>query len=77
MRGGMLYINDEAVKREPAGEWEGEGRFGAPAAIKEYRETLPNGVSYITLDMTDKRAGRQYRHLRGAARPLLHDGRQP
>jgi signal peptidase I len=57
VRDGVLYINDEAVKRESAGEWEGEGRFGAPASIKEYRETLPNGVSYITLDMTDNGPG--------------------
>ncbi len=29
VKDGVLYINDEAVQREPAGEWEGEGRFGA------------------------------------------------
>ncbi len=57
VRDGILYINDEAVKREPAGEWEGEGRFGATGPIKEYRETLPNGVSYITLDMTESGPG--------------------
>ena len=51
----MLYINGEAVQREPAGEWEGEGRFGSDSAIQQYRETLPNGVSYITLDMIDER----------------------
>lgn len=53
----ILYINDEPVKREPAGEWEGEGRFGGTTAIKEYRETLPNGVSYTTLDMTKSGPG--------------------
>jgi signal peptidase I len=53
---GVLYINGEAVPREPAGEWEGEGRFGQ-TGIKQYRETLPNGVSYITLDMTENGAG--------------------
>jgi signal peptidase I len=47
MRGGVLYINDEAVQREPVGEWRGDEAFG-PAM--QYRETLPNGVSYITLD---------------------------
>ena len=45
------------MKREPAGEWKGEGRFGGDASIKEYRETLPNGVSYITLDMTENGPG--------------------
>jgi signal peptidase I len=57
MRDGVLYINDEAVPREPAGAWEGEGRFGSDTAIKQYRETLPNGVSYLTLDMIDNGAG--------------------
>ena len=52
VRDGVLYINDEPVKREPAGEWEGEGRFGQ-SGIPQYRETLPNGVSYLTLDMTE------------------------
>jgi len=57
MREGALYINDQAVTREPAGMWEGEGRFGGEAAIRQYRETLPNGVSYLTLDMTENGAG--------------------
>src|SRR5687768_12273166 len=57
MRDGVLYLTDEPVEREPAGEWEGEGRFGATTAIRQYRETLPNGVSYITLDMTENGAG--------------------
>ena len=54
---GALHINGEAVEREPAGEWEGEGRFGSRGGIAQYRETLPNGVSYITLDMTENGAG--------------------
>ena len=57
MQNGELYINGEAVKREDAGDWEGEGRFGSDVAIKQYRETLPNGVSYLTLDMTENGAG--------------------
>jgi signal peptidase I len=56
MRDGVLYINDEAVKREPAGEWEGRDRFGRPG-VEQYRETLPNGVSYITLDQTENGPG--------------------
>ena len=54
---GVLHINGEAVEREPAGEWTGEGRFGSATGIKQYRETLPNGVSYITLDMTENGPG--------------------
>jgi signal peptidase I len=57
MRDGVLYINDEAVPREPSGAWEGEGRFGSDTAIKQYRETLPNGVSYLTLDMIENGTG--------------------
>jgi signal peptidase I len=53
---GVLYINDEAVQREPVGDWEGEDRFGR-AGVPAYRETLPNGVSYITLDMTENGPG--------------------
>ena len=33
------------------------GRFGATTAIQQYRETLPNGASYTTLDMTQNGAG--------------------
>lgn len=54
---GALHINGEAVEREPAGEWTGEGRFGSTRGIQQYRETLPNGVSYITLDMTENGPG--------------------
>lgn len=51
MNEGALYINGEAVKREPMGPTaacpaESESPFAAIA----YRETLPNGVSYITCD---------------------------
>jgi signal peptidase I len=57
MKGGALYINDVAVQREALEDWEGEGRFGAETAIDQYRETLPNGVSYLTLDSTERSAG--------------------
>ena len=48
---GMLHINGKAVPREPAGDWEGEGRFGDRTPVPQYRETLDDGVSYMTLDM--------------------------
>ena len=74
---GVLYINGKPVPREPAGEWEGEGRFGDRTPIPQYRETLDDGVSYITLDMMDDGPRRQHAGLRRAARPLFPDGRQP
>jgi signal peptidase I len=57
VRGGALYINDQPVQRERVDDWEGQGRFGAEMEIKQFRETLPNGVSYMTLDMTENGAG--------------------
>ena len=48
VRGGVLYINDEPVKRERIEDF--YYRNGYP--IPQFRETLPNGVSYSTLDLT-------------------------
>src|SRR5690606_36926841 len=56
MRAGGLYINDEPVKREDAGSWGGEERFGANAALKQCRETLPDGGSCLPHDMGDRAA---------------------
>ena len=52
----VLTINGEPVKRERAGDYEGESAFGR-RSIKRYQETLPNGVSYMTLDMTENGPG--------------------
>jgi signal peptidase I len=57
VQNGALFINGEEVKREAAGEWEGEGRFGDPTPVRQYRETLDNGVSYMTLDALDNGPG--------------------
>jgi signal peptidase I len=57
MRDGALYLNGEAVTRQRLDDYQGEGAFGAPATIRQYRETLPNGVSYLTLDMSDNSTG--------------------
>jgi signal peptidase I len=53
VKNGALFINGNPVPREPAGEWEGEGRFGNDTPIPQFRETLDDGVSYMTLDMGD------------------------
>ena len=42
---GVLYINDTAVPRAQVGTYEDDG-----FVYKQFRETLPNGVSYVTLD---------------------------
>ncbi len=53
---GVLTINGEAVKRERVADYIGENAFGTPQNIERYKETLPNGVSYFTLDLTDSGA---------------------
>jgi len=57
MKGGVLYINDTPVKRERVGEFNprAHGVNDNPAAV--YHETLPNGVSYDTLDEFPNGAG--------------------
>lgn len=46
----VLSINGVAVQRERAGD---EGVEGSSQRATRYRETLPNGVSYTTLVLTD------------------------
>ncbi len=47
---GVVYINDKPVKREYVGEYEiPEGAY-AGLKVAQYRETLPNGRSYIVHD---------------------------
>lgn len=47
---GVLHINGEAVRREPAGEVEIDDGYGGAQSIPAFTETLPNGVSYRVLD---------------------------
>jgi len=49
---GILNINGEPVKREPVDDFITDDD-GVVQRIKQYRETLPNGVSYDTLKLTD------------------------
>jgi signal peptidase I len=50
LKEGLLYINDKPVVRErlpdPCGS-------GPSARVKRWRETLPSGASYETLDCVD------------------------
>ncbi len=50
MRHGQVVLNGEPVPRERVGDFVSEGPFGQERAVPQYRETLPNGVSYMTLD---------------------------
>ncbi len=49
MRSGALYINGEPVKRERIDNYVGADR----RPVRRWRETLPNGVSFTTLDLYD------------------------
>lgn len=47
---GVLFINDQEVKREPVEDFVEPSPFGRDERTRRYRETLPNGVSYEVLD---------------------------
>jgi signal peptidase I len=54
MKQGQLYINDAPVKRERLTNVAEEGACGTSGGlVKRWRETLPNGVSFETLDCFD------------------------
>jgi signal peptidase I len=51
MKDGVLYINDAPVKREAIADFVGDAcGTDTTAGVKRWRETLPNGTSYETLD---------------------------
>jgi signal peptidase I len=50
---GVLQINGEPVKRERAEDFVGTEDGPGIKRIKRWRETLPNGVVYYTLDLVD------------------------
>ncbi|MBZ0161366.1 MAG: signal peptidase I [Notoacmeibacter sp.] len=52
MKSGTLFINGEAVKREKIGQIDNPDITDMNGPVDVYRETLPNGVSYDTLDIT-------------------------
>jgi signal peptidase I len=49
---GLLHINGTPIKRERVGDFI-EGETGGAHRVRRWRETLPNGVSYETLDLQD------------------------
>jgi signal peptidase I len=51
MRGGVLHINDVPVKKERVKDFLIERREGSFSRVPKFRETLPNGVQYLTLDI--------------------------
>jgi signal peptidase I len=51
---GVLNINGQAVKRERVDDFVDNEEGARGQRVKRWRETLPNGVSYTTLDLTDR-----------------------
>ena len=49
---GLLHINGEPVKRERVNDFI-DDENGGRRAVRRWRETLPNGVTYDTLDLQD------------------------
>jgi signal peptidase I len=50
---GVLRINGEPVKRERVEDFIDTEEGTRATRVKRWRETLPNGVSYTTLDLVD------------------------
>ena len=67
---GVLHINGEPVKRERIEDFIETEEGGRAQRVKRWRETLPNGVSYTTLDLDRQRLLRQHAGLRGARRAI-------
>ncbi len=51
MKEGVLYLNDRPVPRVRVDDFIYRDVAGNVRRVPQYKETLPNGVSYITLDM--------------------------
>jgi signal peptidase I len=54
---GVLYINGDPVQRELVGQIENHDITEMERPVDVWRETLPNGVSYDTLDLTPNSVG--------------------
>jgi signal peptidase I len=53
MIGGVLHINGQPVERERIEDFVETDAEGTTTRAKRWRETLPNGVSYTTLNLVD------------------------
>jgi len=53
VRNGVLFINEQQIKREQVADFIDHDAAGREKHIRQFRETLPNGVSYLTLDEID------------------------
>ena len=57
MKAAQLFINGEAVPREKVGQIDNPDITEVDRPVDVYRETLPNGVAYDTLDLSPNSIG--------------------
>jgi signal peptidase I len=50
---GVLHINGQAVQRERVEDFRMPDAFGRMVPVRQYREILPNGRAYLTLDLQE------------------------
>ena len=50
---GLLHINGEPVTRERISDFIDDDEYGRTSRVKRWQETLPNGVTYTTLDLME------------------------
>ena len=60
---GILHINGDPVPRQKVGEINNPDITEVDRPVDVYRETLPNGVSYDTLDLTPNSIGDETREF--------------
>ena len=76
MIGGVLHINGQAVKRERVQDFVETEADGSAMRVARYRETLPNGVKYDTLDLVENGIAETHRRPQHALAPMpVHHGR--
>ena len=62
----MLHINGTPVERERVDDYSYKDRYGRERVLRQYRETLPNGVTHMILDATPTGQPRQHADLHRA-----------
>ncbi len=75
LRGGVLHINGQPVRRESLGPYTVEGD-GPRITVRRYREILPGGRSHEILEMQDDGVFDNTPEFLVPARACVRDGRQ-
>ena len=77
MNAGVLHINGEPVARERVEDFTLAGADGKTTAVRQWRETLPGGVSYRTIDLEENGPLDNTPIVAVPDRPLFRHWRQP